>query len=193
MKPVIRLLWFFAVACAVLVTLTIVGVIYLGHMPPVKPIPRPTASQPPPSPPQAPGPVERGSKPPEIGAAQPAPPPKPLVEDYEGWIIDTIKQYPVVQRVEIQRADGAFHLVIVVDRDTPIEEARRMGDNLVRLTKFYVEPDNGPNKFIDLGYYSYNVLVYLDDWELFQGHKAADRDLVLWMIDRPDLDWYLRD
>lgn len=109
------------------------------------------------------------------------------MEGYERVVIDTIEQYTPVTLASIELDGDRFHLTLIVTPKTPVEDARRLGDNLVRLTKMYAEPEQAPKRFIGPGHYDYDIHVYLGpEHRLFEGRKTREGDRIRWIIDQPD-------
>lgn len=180
MKRVLLLMAVLLLLMGALTCAGVVGLIYLAPSTPVQPAPAVTRPQPAPTPDQPPEAVQEGST-----AAQQAEAPTPRVEDYERWVISTIKQNPPVHDVTIEHDGDRIQLVLILEEGTAVEEARRLGDNLVRLAKLFAEPDAGPGQFIGTGYYDYFVFVYLGEHQLFEGRKADHNDRIRWIIYRP--------
>ena len=80
-----------------------------------------------------------------------------------------------------RRTDGdTFNLALVVNAATNEGEAKRLGENFVRMFKGFSD-DDSPGREIGTGKYDYFIRVYRPDQsELALGFKAADSSRIVW-------------
>ena len=94
--------------------------------------------------------------------------------------IQTIKQELLVRDAAMRRDGDTFNLVLVVNAATNEVEAKRLGDNFVRLLKGFSD-DTNPGQDIGTGKYHYIIGVYYPDQsEVAFGAKSSITPWITW-------------
>ena len=103
-----------------------------------------------------------------------------LSADIKAMVLAGIEGYPAVLDVAVSQKGDDISLVLIVVPGTSESEAKRLGENAVRMTKS-LSQDSPPGKTVGKGIYNYLVGVYYPDERVVaQGAKATFADRVTW-------------
>ena len=103
-----------------------------------------------------------------------------LAADTKAMVLSGIEGYPAVVDAAVSQEGTDINLVLIVSSSTSESEAKRLGENAVRMTKS-LSQDVSPGKTLGKGIYSYLVSVYYPDERLVaQGAKVTFADRISW-------------
>ena len=103
-----------------------------------------------------------------------------LAADVKAMVVSVIEGYPTVLDAAVSQKGADISLVLIVVPGTSESEAKRLGENAVRMTKS-LSQDSSPGKAIGKGIYNYLVSVYYPDERMVaQGAKVTFADRVTW-------------
>ena len=96
--------------------------------------------------------------------------------------IDAIKEYPEVTDADVNQKSDEINLVVIVKEGTPVNTAKEMGDNFLRmLLSNSMGAENSPKKEIGSTKYSYIIGVYYPNEEqVALGAKSPASRSITW-------------
>ena len=103
-----------------------------------------------------------------------------LAADIKAMVLSGIEGDPAVLDAAVSQKGSDISLVLIVVPGTSESEAKRLGENAVRMTKS-LSQDSSPGKAIGKGIYNYLVGVYYPNKRMVaQGAKVTFADRVTW-------------
>ena len=103
-----------------------------------------------------------------------------LAADTKAMILSGIEGNPAVLDAAVSQQGASISLVLMVAPGTSESEAKRLGENPVRMTKS-LSQDSPPGKAIGRGIYNYLVGVYYPDERMVaQGAKVTFAERITW-------------
>lgn len=103
-----------------------------------------------------------------------------LSADTKAMVVSGIEGYPEVLDAAVSQRGDYISLELIVVPGTSESEAKRLGENAVRMTKS-LSQDSTPGKTVGKGMYNYLVSVYYpDERVIVQGAKVTFADRITW-------------
>ena len=103
-----------------------------------------------------------------------------LAADTKAMVVSGIEGNPAVLDATVSQKGADISLVLIVVPGTSESEAKRLGENAVRMTKS-LSQDSSPGKSVGKGIYNYLVGVYYPNKRMVaQGAKVTFADRVTW-------------